>query len=109
MLTVTGTGVLSGSDTDDGAENVPSLPAQLIENGIASLGPVVRVNVIVRSPFSPASHPSRSKMLTPSLGVASQPLTACLTAALLVIVIGTLVVSIAFKASHAPAMLTTPF
>ena len=108
MPTVTGTGVPNGRLTVVADVNVPSLPFQPIVNGRAPLGPVVRVNVTVRSPRSPVVQPSRSKMPTPSFAVASRCAIACFTGARLVIVIAVLSVSIAFNASHAPAMFTTP-
>ena len=69
MSSVTGTGSLSGRDTDAGALTLPP-ESEITEiiNGIAPVGPVVRVNVIVRWPRSPGLQPSRSYSPTPSLG-----------------------------------------
>ena len=72
MPTVNGTGVLSGRVTLDADEKVPSFPVQPNVNAMGALGPEVRVNVTVRSPRIPLTHPSRSKMPSPSLGVASK-------------------------------------
>ena len=61
MSNVTGTGSLSGNDTEAGAVILPpESETTEIVNDIAPLGPDVRVNVIVRAPWSPAVQPSRS-------------------------------------------------
>src|SRR4029450_10542377 len=86
--TVTGTGVPNGRLTVVADVNVPSLPFHPIAKGRAPLGPVVRVNVTVRSPRSPLFQPSRSKMPTPSLGVARRWVVAGFTVAFVTIVMG---------------------
>src|ERR1043166_1406323 len=68
MSRVTGTGWLSGSVTDRGAENVPLSPVKPSVNVIGEPGPDVRVKLTVRWAWSPTPQPSRSYSPTPWFG-----------------------------------------